>query len=118
MMLNQDRYTPALAVFDPLGRTVRSVAYCSVGSHPDAEARINRIKFDAAGRAVAQWDPRLWALHAQEASTPSNLENVFSLSSVLLNSRSVDAGVRINLTGELGQVLHSWDGRGSQQHVE
>ena len=118
MMLNQDRYTPTLAVFDPKGRTVRSVAYCCVDSSPDAEARINRIKFDAVGRAVAQWDSRLWALHAQEASTPSNLENVFSLSSVLLNSRSVDAGVRINLTGELGQVLHSWDGRGSQQHVE
>lgn len=118
MMLNQDRYTPTLAVLDPQGRTVRSVAYCSVDSSPVAEARINRIKFDAAGRAAAQWDPRLWALHAQDASTPSNLENVFSLSGVLLNSRSVDAGVRINLTGDLGQVLHSWDGRGSQQHVE
>ena len=118
MMLNQDCYTPTLAVFDPQGRTVRSVAYCSVDSSPVAEARINRIKFDAVGRTAAQWDPRLWALHAQDASTPSNLENVFSLSGLLLNSRSVDAGVRINLTGELGQVLHSWDGRGSQQHVE
>ena len=118
MMLDQDRYTPTLAVSDPQGRTVRSVAYCSAASSTVAEARVSRIKFDAVGRAAAQWDPRLWALRAEDPSTPSNLENMYSLSGVLLTSRSVDAGVRVNLTGELGQVLHSWDGRWSQQKVE
>lgn len=113
-----DRHTPALSAVDPRGLAVRLIAYCRTDGSATAQTRIHRVGFDATGKACAQWDPRLWALRSQEAGVPSNLENVFSLSGVLLRSLSVDAGLRVNLLGELGQVLHSWDGRGSQQQLE
>ena len=118
MMLVHDSHTPVLRAADPRGLAVRWVAYCCVEGSSIAETRINRVEFDAVGRARAQWDPRLWALRSYDAATPGNLENMFSLSGLLLNSLSVDAGQRVNLLGELGQILHSWDGRGIQQQLE
>ena len=86
-----DRHTPALSAVDPRGLAVRLIAYCRTDGSATAETRIHRVGFDATGKACAQWDPRLWALRSQEAGVPSNLENVFSLSGVLLRSLSVDA---------------------------
>ncbi|WP_338579553.1 RHS repeat-associated core domain-containing protein [Pseudomonas sp. ML2-2023-6] len=117
-MMNIHCHTPTLTTIDSRGLTVRSITYCRSASDADAEVRINRTRFDEAGRVVAQWDPRLWVLHGSDASTPANAEHLYTLTGIPLRSLSVDAGLRVSLPGEVGQLLHSWDGRGSQQHIQ
>ncbi len=117
-MMNIHCHTPTLTTIDSRRLTVRSITYCRSASDADAEVRINRTRFDEAGRVVAQWDPRLWVLHGSDASTPANAEHLYTLTGIPLRSLSVDAGLRISLPGEVGQLLHSWDGRGSQQHIQ
>ncbi|UVM04180.1 RHS repeat domain-containing protein [Pseudomonas laurylsulfatiphila] len=75
------------------------------------QARINRKVHDWAGRAIAQWDPRLFL----DASAPPNLQTIHALSGAVLCTNSVDAGWRVALLGEAGQPVHHWDGRGSQR---
>ncbi|WP_223532222.1 RHS repeat domain-containing protein [Pseudomonas sp. GL-RE-20] len=75
------------------------------------QARVNRTAHDGAGRAIAQWDPRLFL----DASAPANLQTIYALSGAVLSTNSVDAGWRVALSGEAGQPLHHWDGRGSQR---
>ncbi|VVO08424.1 RHS repeat domain-containing protein [Pseudomonas fluorescens] len=106
--------TPTLTVTDPRGLPVRSVGYCRIAQGGAAEARVNRTAHDPAGRAIAQWDPRLFS----DASAPANLVSIYSLSGKVLSSTSVDAGWRVSLWGEADQRVHSWDGRGSQRRLE
>lgn len=107
------RHTPTLAVSDPRCLVVRLVDYCRANDNQIFQQRINRTAYDMAGRTVAQWDPRLWALRKNDTSVPANLENVHSMSGALLSSQSVDAGVRIELLGEAGLAVQKWDGRGA-----
>ncbi len=108
------RHTPTLTATDPRGLTLRSVGYCCIAQGGSAESRVNRTAHDAAGRAIAQWDPRLF----RDASAPANLASVYSLSGKVLSTTSVDAGWRVSLLGEADQLEHSWDGRGSQRRME
>lgn len=62
---------------------------------------------DAAGRGVAQWDARLWALRDSEPTAPANQTTVYSLFGALLAHDSVDAA--------LGALLHQTDARGHAQ---
>ena len=89
-MATVHRATPTLTALDPRALAVRSVAYCRMAASGPAEARISRSAHDAAGRAVAQWDPRLGA----DPTAPANLASVYSLTGTVLGSRSVDAGWR------------------------
>jgi insecticidal toxin complex protein TccC len=89
------------------------VAYCRLDSAAEPEVRVHRTVFDAAGRAVKQWDPRLGADQA-----PANIGVVYSLSRKVLVSDSVDAGWRLELPGEGGQAVDSWDGRGTIRRME
>lgn len=115
VMLSLHRHTPTLSVIDPRSLPVRSVAWCRSAPDADADARVHRARFDAAGREVAQWDPRLWARLQGDSSTPANLQNVYALSGAVLSTVSVDAGLRVSLLGDAGQLMQSWDGRGSEQ---
>uniref|UniRef100_UPI004053A0C3 RHS repeat-associated core domain-containing protein n=1 Tax=Pseudomonas sp. G.S.17 TaxID=3137451 RepID=UPI004053A0C3 len=105
--------TPLLTTLDPRGLTVRSVAWCRTQAADSAEARVTRSAFNAAGRWVCTWDPRLWADQA-----PANLSNIYSLSGEVLCSDSVDAGWRVSLPGEGGELAAGWDGRGTAQRLE
>lgn len=113
-----DVNTPTLTVIDPRGLTVRSVAYCRSVETVQPEERINRNACDALGRVVEQWDPRLWAMRAEDVATPANLSNRYSLSGKVLASISVDAGERISLFGDGDQLLQSWDSRGTERQIE
>jgi insecticidal toxin complex protein TccC len=109
-----DSHTPHLAVIDSRGVPVRQVAYCRRDvSELIAQARVTAQENDAAGRAVAQRDPRFLAPTARP-----NLSTVYSLSGAVLLTDSVDAGWRLGLSGEAAQVLERWDGRGSQWRYE
>jgi insecticidal toxin complex protein TccC len=103
---------------DPRGLAVRVVAYCRSVEATEPEERINRSAYDAMGRLTEQWDPRLWALSAEEDETPANLVNRYSLSGKVLGSISVDAGRRVSLFGDGDQLVQTWDSRGTARRVE
>ncbi|WP_238350229.1 RHS repeat-associated core domain-containing protein [Pseudomonas sp. SWRI154] len=109
-------HTPTLAVVDPRGLDVRSIAYYRAIETAEPEERINRSAHDAIGRLVKQWDPRLWALSSED--TPANLVNQYSLSGKVLGSLSVDAGERISLFGDGDQLVQSWDSRETQRRID
>jgi insecticidal toxin complex protein TccC len=66
------------------------------------------MTWNAAAQLTAQRDPRL--PHA-------NLTTLYSLSGQVLRTNSVDAGWRLALLGEAGQLVEAWDGRGSHRQI-
>jgi insecticidal toxin complex protein TccC len=105
------RHTPGLTASDPRGLPVRAVGYWRDNDGVPPQARVNRTAHDWVGRAIAQWDPRLFP----DASAAANLQTTYALSGAVLSTDSVDAGWRVALLGEAGQSLHTWDSRGSQR---
>ncbi|WP_420231153.1 RHS repeat domain-containing protein [Pseudomonas sp. ABY48] len=115
--MGMDHRTPTLTVSDPRRLAVRSVGYCRSLEDSAAPPRINRSLFDVAGRAVKQWDPRLWTLQQTDESAPASLSAIYLLSGTPLRTDSVDAGIQISLPGLVGEGLLGWDGRGTQRDV-
>ncbi|MGX1084698.1 RHS repeat-associated core domain-containing protein [Pseudomonas sp. AP3_22 TE3818] len=113
MNANIHRHTPTLAAHDGRGLAVRQVAYLRAVEPDHPAARISTAQNDAAGRLVAQRDPRFSA-----TATRPNQTALYSLSGAALLTDSVDAGWRLSLTGDTGQVLEQWDGRGSHWQNE
>jgi insecticidal toxin complex protein TccC len=109
--------TPTLSVSDPRGLSIRTVGYWR--SQPNGPARtcVSRTNHDVAGRAVAQWDPRLWALQVNDPQAPANLISVYLLNGQVLRLDSVDAGMQITLPGVGAQALFEWDSRGTRREV-
>ena len=101
--------TPTLAVIDPRGLAVRSVAYWRGESGQTPQVRVTRQVFDAAGRGIEQRDARL--------SAPA-LSHRFTLTGKVLATDSVDAGWRVLLRGQADEVLSGWDSRGARQDTE
>ncbi|OAB53323.1 RHS repeat domain-containing protein [Pseudomonas thivervalensis] len=115
--MGMDYRTPTLVAVDSRSRPVRSVDYCRSLENDLAQRRINRSLFDLAGRAVKQWDPRLWAMQDSDESAPTNLSAIYSLSGVTLRADGVDAGRQIDLPGLAEEGLQGWDSRGTQRDV-
>ncbi|RON05343.1 type IV secretion protein Rhs [Pseudomonas brassicacearum] len=113
MQASHDTATPTLSVMDPRGLAIRSVGYCRQRAGQAIDTRITRQIFDAAGRLSESWDPRLWGV----ASKP-NLATVYDLTGQSLLTDSVDGGWQLGLLDETGQLLSSWDSRGSQRHTD
>ncbi len=105
-------------MFEPRGLPVRTVDYCRVIEDGPVEPRINRNLHDSAGRAVKQWDPRLWLSQAGDPLTPANLTQAFSLDATVIRSDSVDAGTQIELKGLATQTVFSWDSRQTRREIE
>ncbi|MDR6959123.1 insecticidal toxin complex protein TccC [Pseudomonas brassicacearum] len=115
--MGMDHRTPRLVVFDSRSLAVRSVDYYRSIERGPAQRRVNRSLFDAAGRGIKQWDPRLWALQQDDASAPASLSTMYSLSDAALHTVSVDAGIQIGLPGLANEGLRGWDGRGMHREV-
>ncbi|WP_297835978.1 RHS repeat domain-containing protein [Pseudomonas sp.] len=111
-------HTPTLAVTEPRGLVARSVAWHRTHMAGGLQARVNRCAFDEAGRIAWQWDARLWDEADEDSTAPANLSAVYSLSGQPLRSDSVDAGWRVGLFSEAGQVHEAWDGRGIRRRHE
>ncbi|MGX1089247.1 RHS repeat domain-containing protein [Pseudomonas sp. AP3_22 TE3818] len=77
------------------------------------DPRITRQRFDAAGRLIESWDPRLWGTVPKP-----NLVTVYGLSGQPLLTDSVDAGWQLSLLNQVGSPCSFWDARGSQRHTE
>nr|WP_232918122.1 RHS repeat-associated core domain-containing protein [Pseudomonas syringae] len=71
--------------------------------------RVTKRRFDLAGRMIAATDPRL---------ADANRSTVYSLGGNALATESVDAGWRVALFCEAGQVLNGWDARGNERQLE
>ncbi|WP_285360030.1 RHS repeat-associated core domain-containing protein [Pseudomonas sp. fls2-241-TYG-175] len=100
------QHTPALDAFDCRGLRVRHVSLHRAQATDEAVARITAQRFNLAGQMIATVDPRLGG-----AAQAANSTHVFSLTGQTLFTDSVDAGWRLVLFGEAGQLLNSWDGR-------
>lgn len=111
MNIHHDTATPTLSVIDSRSLMIRSVGYCRHPDSPDIDPRITRQVFDAAGRQVASWDPRLWGTAPQP-----NLATTYGLSGQALLTDSVDAGWQLSLPDQAGSLRCSWDARGSEWH--
>ena len=109
--------TPTLAVNDPRGLAILNVNYWRADAALASEPRIERTLRDNAGRAVKQWDARLWALQANDPQAPASLTTVHALNDIALRSDSTDAGVQIQLPGLAGQTLCNWDSRGTCREI-
>lgn len=106
--------TPLLNVADPRGLTVRTVNYGCDTADQVPQARCERYLYDAVGRLEAEWDPRL----SMDDSATANLTLTPSLSHTALATESVDAGWRVSLFAEAGQLIQAWDARGSVRLIE
>jgi insecticidal toxin complex protein TccC len=102
--------TPRLSVIDPRALAIRGVGYCRHPDRPEIDPRITRQCFDAAGRLIASWDPRLWG-----TAPKPNLATVYGLSGQPLLTDSVDAGWQLSVLDQAGLPLSFWDARGSQR---
>ncbi|UVL95401.1 RHS repeat protein [Pseudomonas siliginis] len=109
--------TPTLAVNDPRGLAILNVNYWRADAALASEPRIERTLRDNAGRAVKQWDARLWALQANDPQAPASLTTVHALNDIALRSDSTDAGVQVQLPGLAGQTLCNWDSRGTCREI-
>ncbi len=106
-------HTPSLQVIDSRGLAVRHTNYHRTLVGERAQARVERRQYDPAARLTATWDPRLSARLDDDPATHPNLANIFSLSDAPLSVESADAGWRVTLLGEAGQIVESWDARDS-----
>ncbi|WPN28120.1 RHS repeat-associated core domain-containing protein [Pseudomonas sp. P5_109] len=104
--------TPTLSVIDPRALAIRGVGYYRHPDSPEIDPRITRQRFDAAGRLVESWDPRLWG-----TAPKPNLTTVYGLSGQPLLTDSVDAGWQLSLADQAGLPGAFWDARGSQRHT-
>ncbi|MHC8289610.1 RHS repeat domain-containing protein [Pseudomonas sp. XS1P51] len=111
--MNDHHHTPTLTVLDPRSLAIRGVGYCRHPDKSDIESRITRQVFDAVGRLIESWDPRLW-----ETSPKPNLTTVYGLSGQPLQTDSVDAGWQLSLLDQAGSLCSFWDGRGNQRHID
>ncbi|MHC8290285.1 RHS repeat domain-containing protein [Pseudomonas sp. XS1P51] len=109
------RNTPKLAVVDPRGLAIAAVEYYRKSSaEVQPEPRVTCETFDVAGRSVANWDPRLGS-----GNTPiPSLTIIPGLSGMSLLTVSVDAGWRLALQDEAGQVRQNWDGIGNTTYFD
>ncbi|KJZ62515.1 RHS repeat domain-containing protein [Pseudomonas fluorescens] len=98
--------TPNLTVIDSRGLPIRQVAYLRKVDGGSLETLITHQHYDATGRLLEKWDPRLLGV-------VPNLSTVYRLSGEPLKVDSVDAGWRLSLPGLAGEVLERWDQRGS-----
>jgi insecticidal toxin complex protein TccC len=108
------RDTPSLTAIDPRGLTVRAAHYWRDNGGVVPQSRLNRTVHNAAGRAIAQWDPRLF----QDVSAPANVQTIYAFSGTALCTSSVDAGLRVVLLGEAAQAVLGVDGRGSRRWMQ
>lgn len=109
------QFTPSLTAYDPRGLTVRNVDYYRATASDPPQPHICRQVHDSAGSMVEQWDPRLFQLQRSQPATLANQRTVYSLGGLALRTDSVDAGLRLMLPGEAGQVLDIWSGGGAHQ---
>lgn len=105
--------TPAVAVLDNRGLTVREIQYYR---HPDSpentDTRITRHQFDPRGFLAQSIDPRLYDLREIDNTVKPNFSHLTSLTGTVLLSQSADAGITATLTDIEGRPFVTVSGTG------
>ncbi|MFP3515638.1 RHS repeat-associated core domain-containing protein [Pseudomonas sp. SIMBA_077] len=114
-MSSLHQHTPSLTAVDPRGLTLRTVAYHRAHPQDESQSRIVRQTFGVTGQLHQQWDARLQRLHAADSTVMANQSLRHSLTGRVLLAKSIDAGWRVSLSGNAGQLLCVWDARGSRR---
>ncbi|WP_228734151.1 RHS repeat-associated core domain-containing protein [Pseudomonas anatoliensis] len=110
--------TPTVSVRDPRGLDIASVSYCREVPGAEAQPRIYRQTYDAAGRPTVSLDPRLHELLKTEPDARPNLQTIHGLTGVALRSDSVDAGSRLILPGLAKETVVGWDSLLTEVRIE
>lgn len=109
------RHTPDLSVSDPRGLRVATIAYHQApGEITLPMSRVTRHFYSAGAHWLSSRDPRLGG----NVNPVDAISNIVSLSGAPLLTRSADAGWRISLPDEAGQVRQSWDSVGHSHQFE
>lgn len=114
-MSSLHQHTPSLTAVDPRGLALRTVAYHRAHPQDESQSRIQRQTFGITGQLQHQWDARLQRLHNLDTTVQANQSLRHSLTGRVLITKSIDAGWRISLSGNAGQLLCVWDARGSRR---
>ena len=107
--------TPALLARDARGLTVRQVDYHRGEPAGVAQRCVTLGRHDLAGQSLRQWDPRL---SGRASEVAANHHQLASLSGRPLLTHSSDAGWRLTLPGDAGQVAQAWDSRATHWHSD
>lgn len=107
--------TPALLARDARGLTVRQVDYHRGEPAGVAQRCVTLGRHDLAGQSLRQWDPRL---SGRASEVAANQHQLASLSGRPLLTHSSDAGWRLTLPGDAGQVAQAWDSRATHWHSD
>jgi insecticidal toxin complex protein TccC len=114
-----NRETPQLVIYNNQGLTMRSLSYYRRETEKAAEPRVNLQCYDTAGYLKYSVDARLSERYLQEPnSTIPNQSQVNTLSSVVLQSKNVDAGMRIGISDVRGLVIWIKDSLGNERTFE
>lgn len=125
MMNTQDiaqlcQKTPNITVLDNRGLTVRQLQFNRTTVGGELDTRITRHTYNAAGHLQTSIDPRFFDTLADNAlaRVQHNLKSLTSLSGKPLNTDSIDAGKRVNLTDITGASSYEWDERGTTRRYQ
>lgn len=105
--------TPAIAVVDNRGVSVRQLQYYRATTNSDAVEQISRLEYSELGFGMSSTDARLFNTQQR----PNFLFQT-SLSGNTLRSDSVDAGVGVALFDAEGREVWTQDGRGTRRWQE
>lgn len=110
--------TPTLKVFDPRGRTVRTLHYNRSRLDAPAQRLISHVSYCDASRVTCWRDPRRFDAWTADPGAAANLTQTACLSGQVLRRESSDNGERIALFDVQGRLAWSRDGRGTVQQVD
>ncbi len=103
--------TPNIQILDSLGRAFMQMVIHKEAGDAQEDIRVSRAVFDIRGRPVREYDPRLNALEAPIANFTRIYDMRPGKGTPPLQSRSVDAGLRLHLHNQRGSVTCQWDSR-------
>jgi insecticidal toxin complex protein TccC len=111
--------TPNVTVVSNVGLVVRQLAYYSGEAEKAAEVRINLQRYNDIGQLTGLIDSRLSKNYLKKlTSTTPNQSQVNTLSGVVLQSKNVDAGLRVNFSNVRGLMLWTNDSLGNERTFE
>jgi insecticidal toxin complex protein TccC len=111
-----DKATPRIIVVNNIGFVVRQLAYYRREAKKLAEVRINLQRYNDIGQVTHLIDPRLSEDYLQDpSSTVPNQSQINTLSGAVLQSKNIDAGMRISISDVRGLSLWSNDSLGNER---
>jgi insecticidal toxin complex protein TccC len=108
--------TPEVVVVNNLGLAVRQLAYCREEAEEVAQLRISLQTYDTVGYLKRSVDARLSKAYLKNATSSfPNQTQINTLSGAVLQSKNVDAGLRISISDVRGLRLWTNNSLGNER---